>query len=146
MQRTIFGLHLNYGITQIKQEKQTVSDAPLAPTEIVVFLNGNYIDLGAKPIIKDGRTLVSMRAFLEALGQKVEWNNDERKVISTGDKNIEITIGQNTGYIDGEASPIDVPAEIIDGRTIVPVRWIGEALGYRVQWDQSNFIVYLDKR
>lgn len=132
------------GVTQPPTQTQTPTQ-PIQPKEITVYINGQYLALDAAPVIIDGSTLVSMRSFLEALGQNVQWVGAEQKVISTGAKTIELSIGGTTGLIDGVSSPISQPAKLINNKTMIPLRWIGEALGYEVEWDQVNYVVQISK-
>lgn len=118
---------------------------PVQPKEVTVYINGQLLNLDTPPIIIEGSTLVSMRAFLEALGQTVKWNNEERKVTATGIKTIELKIGESTGLIDGVVSDIKEPAKLINDKTMVPLRWIAEALNYNVAWDQTSYVVQISK-
>ena len=118
---------------------------PEQPKEVTVYLNGQLLNLDAPPVIIDGSTLVSMRFFLEALGQTVQWNQDELKVTATGVKTIELKVGESTGLVDGVASDLNEPAKLINDRTMVPLRWIAEALDYEVKWDQTSYVVQISK-
>lgn len=88
-----------------------------------------------QPIIENGRTLVPLRATFEALGADVQWNGDTQTVTATkGSTEIKLVIG-GQALKDGQPVNLEVPAKIIDGRTMVPLRFVGEALGCQVGWD-----------
>jgi len=99
---------------------------------------------GTKPIIKNGRTLLPIRAVIEALGGTVGWDATERKVtVSLGPTTIELWIGKSIAKVKGVNTPIDstnnkVVPEIINSRTMLPLRFITENLGCNVQWDGTT--------
>ena len=103
--------------------------------------DGKVIALDSPPVIVEGRTLVPIRPIVEKLGGSVAWDNVERKVtITLGDKTLELWIGKNTAKVNGTTVPIDssntkVVPQIISGRTMLPVRFVAETLGARVDWD-----------
>ena len=99
-----------------------------------------------KPILKDGRTLVPIRGILENLGYTVDWDgNTNTAIISKADVDYEVrvTIDSTTIYKGDEAIEIDVPACIINDRTMVPLRAISEAFDMKVDWDDVARCVLL---
>ena len=56
---------------------------------------------------------------------------------------IKITVDNNVAYVNGEEKTIDVPAKIINSKTYAPMRFVAEALGYNVSWEQSKQTVVL---
>lgn len=88
------------------------------------------------PIIQNGRTLVPMRAIFEALGADVEWNGDTQTITAkNNDVTIQMQIGNNTLTKNGQSTQMDVSPQIIDGRTMVPVRAISDSFNVTVDWD-----------
>ena len=112
---------------------------------IKVKLNGYELAFAdQEPIIKDGRTLVPVRAIFEALGADVSWLPSSQKVIAnTADTNITMTIGSQTYFVNGQAKYLDVPPMIINDRTLVPARASAEGFGCRVTWDDSTKTVLI---
>ncbi len=111
---------------------------------ISVFIDYMWMDFDAQPKLINGRVLVPMRAIFEELGATVEWFSDTQVVRATKDDIIvEIAIGNSNLYKNFEQIPLDVPAELIDGKTYVPVRAISEAFGYGVEWDSYSDSVYI---
>ena len=107
-----------------------------SPVEVAV--NGYPVYFDQNPVVKDGRTLVPLRAIFEALGANVQWDAATSTVTATcGDKGIMLSIGSNAMYVNSSTITLDTPAEIIGGRTMVPVRAISEAFGCTVNWDAS---------
>ena len=85
------------------------------------------------PYIANDRTYVPFRALGEALGAEVNWDNDARTVTYTlGKTEVVMTIGETTYTVNGEEKTMDVAPEISGDRTYVPVRFVGEALGFKV--------------
>lgn len=104
-------------------------------------------NLDASPFIKEGRTLVPFRFIGEELGAEIDWIPESRTVTyQRGDGEnavmIEMVIGQSMATVNGQRVPIDrnptVAPEIVNGRTVVPVRFISEALGFDVGWNQDT--------
>ncbi len=107
--------------------------------KITVLLNNNEIEFDQPPIIHNDRTLVPVRAIFEALGATVAWDGTTNMV--TAERNgttIKIIIGDSYMYKNGESIYLDVPAMIVNERTLVPVRAISEAVGCIVDWDGDN--------
>ena len=96
---------------------------------------------GTKPVIKNNRTLVPIRAIVEALGGTIAWDGTERKVtITLKNTTIELWIGKNAAKVNGINTLIDssnpkVVPEIINSRTMLPLRFVTENLGCNIQWD-----------
>jgi hypothetical protein len=124
----------------------TTSFAQL-PLRVVV--NGNRVNFpDAEPFIDDnGRTQVPVRFVSEALGAEVGWEGSTKTVtISQGDKEIKIVIGKKDYTINGEKNLMDTEALLKEERTFVPVRFVSEGLGARVDWDPAVRTVYIDTR
>lgn len=95
------------------------------------------------PRAENGRVLVPLRAIFEALDASVNWD-DNSKTITAGNKNsIKLTVGKRTAFINGRAVELDVPAKIIKGRTLVPLRFVSEALGAAVEWQEESRTVVI---
>lgn len=115
--------------------------APVA--DITVTVNGETVQFkNQEPIIKDGRTLVPVRGVFEALGANVDWLQEAQKVVvNTAAVNVTLTLNSDVYYVNGEPKTLDVPATLINDRTMVPIRAISESLGCNVEWDDVNRIV-----
>jgi endonuclease YncB( thermonuclease family) len=101
-----------------------------------VYIDGQEIFFDVPPTIVNGRTLVPLRRIFEELGAEITWNGKTQTVTGIkSDTTIKLTIGQNSAYINGEPIPLDVPATIINDRTLVPLRFVSEAMGSTVGWE-----------
>lgn len=97
-----------------------------------------------EPIIVEGRTLVPVRALLEKLGAKVEWDEATQTVKADKEgKSIVLTIGSDKAMVDGKEVKLDVPATIENGRTLVPLRFLSENLDYSVRFNNEDDPFYL---
>ncbi len=118
-----------------------------AAEDITVTLDGNVVDCetyGQRACIVDGRTLVPLRAIFESLTATVEWDGNTYTVTSTlGETTIKLTIGDINLYKNDEPIVLDVPAMLINDRTMVPARAIAEAYGVNVDWDEYTRTVIL---
>jgi len=104
--------------------------------DIRVILNGTELTFDVMPQLIDGRTLVPMRRIFESMGAEVDWNGDTQTVTATQDDNIIIMqIDNPVISVNGVDTELDVPPQLIDGRTLVPVRAVAEGLNADVEWD-----------
>lgn len=107
-----------------------------AENDITVTVNGRSVMFDQPPVIDNDRTLVPMRAIFEALGAEVDWNEETKTVTSIkGEIEISLAIGSDKMAVGGKEVILDVPAKIINDRTMVPVRAISEAMECNVDWN-----------
>lgn len=110
-----------------------------ARTEIPVFVDGLKVEFDVQPMIQDGRVLVPFRLLGQALGVDVHWDAQARKVTANASgRQVELWDQSLTAYVDSTPAVLDVPVRIINGRTLVPLRFFSEALGCQVQWEQAS--------
>jgi|GEM_PF-3360109 len=113
-----------------------------AADETKVILNGEQLEFDVSPIIINGRTLVPFRAILEALGAEVMWESSFRLVTATnGNIVIKLQIDNVLATVNGVEVVLDVPARIMNDRTLVPLRFISENLGFDVGWDGDSHVI-----
>ncbi len=95
------------------------------------------------PFIKDGRTLVPLRAIFESLGATVGWDEATQSVTATrGGVTVIFKIGDSTLLKNGTPSVLDVPPQLSESRTVVPVRAIAESFGCTVNWNgETNTVI-----
>lgn len=115
-----------------------------------LHIDGKDVTSAAKPIIQNSRTLVPLRIIAENLGAEVLWDEKERTVLIENDKNslklkidsrlIQITDSEKKFFLS------DVAPIIINSRTYVPLRLIGNTLGIGVDWSDSKRLVTVDSK
>ena len=133
-------------MTQAAESKKT-PEAKSDKKAITILVNGKEVKTDSPAFIKDGRTMVPVRFISEALGLKVDWDQATRTVtVDEGAKAMKLTIGsKKIVRADGKETAIDVPAMIKGGRTMVPIRAIGELSGAKVDWNAANREVIIQK-
>jgi hypothetical protein len=112
-------------------------------TNISVIIDGKQLMFDVNPQVVNGRTLVPMRNIFEELGLIVNWEPTTKTAQGTSAGNsIMFTIGSNKALVNNQEKSLDVPASIIDGRTMIPLRFLSENIGYKVDWiERSNLIL-----
>ena len=109
--------------------------SPAMADDITVLLDGNAIEFDVAPIIENDRTLVPLRAIFEALGAQVEWDGENETVISAKGNNICVLQIGGKMFVNGVEKELDVPAKIVEDRTLVPLRAVSEAYECKVDWN-----------
>lgn len=105
---------------------------------LAVRVNGAALRLDPAPVVVSGRTLVPMRPIAEALGAEVAWDEAARTaVVSLGGRRVEIAPGKRTARVDAAEVELDQPALVIGGRTLLPLRFVAESLGFTVAYDAA---------
>lgn len=145
-----------------------VTDAPVFttppltyPNAVNIKVNGSYVQYtDAEPFIdKNKRTLCPLRAVGDALGMDVEWENENRQAVFSNDSVIVVfTIGSSEykvyrvvrkegkeTIVSSETKKMDTAAILKNSRTYAPVRYLAEAAGYSVDWDNDNRTVVITK-
>ena len=114
---------------------------------ITVLYNGTRISFhsyGQNPALINSRTLVPLRSIFEAMGADVEWDGTTRTATAKRDGvTVKIQIGANEIYKNGSAISVDVPAQLLNSRTMVPARVIAEAFGADVKWNANGKTVLI---
>ncbi len=127
VQMTMDGKKVTFNIVQLKLNNQQIkSDVP--------------------PVIYNDRTLVPLRVIMENIDAEIEWDGVKYEVhLKTGDKEITLKINSSEATVNGvkKTLPDNVPAKLINDRTMVPIRFIAEEIGLKVEWDDATRTVLL---
>ena len=108
-----------------------------ANEELNVVLNGEVLEFDVPPQIINGRTMVPMRKIFEVLGATVDWDGNTQKITAKKqDTTVTMQINSDALSINGNTIALDVPPQLVDGRTLVPVRAIAESFNIHVSWDE----------
>lgn len=112
--------------------------------DISVYCNEEKLWFDQPPIMENNRVLVPMRFIFEALGAAVDWNGETQTVTAVcGDTNISLQIDRQEMYVNGEMKWLDVPARLLNDRTLVPIRAVSEAMEAKVEWIQKDKTVVI---
>jgi N-acetylmuramoyl-L-alanine amidase len=124
------------------------SAAPLSPTAgVPLYFNGKELKPEVFPRIIKDVTMVPVRIIAEELGSKVTWNQEAQKVTITKDAlKIEMVINQLPATVNGVKNNLDAAPLLIEGNTLLPVRFIAENMGIEVNWDDVQRAVFLKEK
>lgn len=114
-----------------------------AAKEVKIEIDGKAMVPKDMPaVIIDGRTMLPMRQIAQELGCEVNWNEAAKQIyVMRGSDIIVFTVDSKTGYENGKEFTMDVPATIVNDRTMLPVRALADALHLNIKWDDPNRIV-----
>lgn len=114
-----------------------------AASDIRVTVNKTTVQFpDQKPIMNDNRVLIPTRFVAQSLGGTVGYSNAAKKVtIKQGSKTITLVMNSSNVIVNGKNMTLDVPAKSINGRIMVPLRFVSEAMGANVDWNQSQNLV-----
>jgi len=115
-----------------------------ASTTPKLYLDGNQIVTDVDPIIKQGTTLVPLAVLSSGLGYEVKWDNQAKEVtVLDRSMTIKLGIGQKVGYVNETSYELSQPPSLVKNRTMVPIRFVSEVLGLKVEWKQQTSEVLL---
>ncbi len=110
-----------------------------------IKINGKYLITDVEPNMYADRLFVPLRAIFEALDSIVEWDEQTQKVTGKkGDKTVVMYIGSTNALVNGQEIKIDVAPMLVNNRTLVPIRFISESLGAKVDWNQETQTAFIE--
>src|SRR5665647_2186531 len=121
---------------------------PVTAKTIFIFLDGKKMEFKLQqPANYSGRVLVPLRDIFEALGAKIEWE-DSTKTVTAKKNDLIITykVESLMGNRNNEIIQIPVPGRLVEGTTMIPLRFVGEALGAAVSWDEHSKTVLISSK
>lgn len=149
-------IRMNKKIIALTVAAMTVLGAASLPAAaddepVTVIINGEALVIpegDTQPYIEEGRTLVPMRAIFEALGAYINWDGDTKTVVSydpVSDVSITMQVDSATIFVGETPVELDVPARLVNDRTVVPVRAVSEGMHSQVDWDENTRTVTITK-
>lgn len=115
--------------------------------EISILLDSKKMNFTQSPVIENGTTLVPMRAIFETMGASVDWDNETKTVTSVKDNTtIKLTLDSTSAIVNDKEISLAVPAKLINGNTMVPLRFVSESLGAEVKWDGESKTVTINSK
>ena len=110
-----------------------------------LFVNGERLEPAMPPIIFSGTTVVPARAVFEKMGAKVLWDPGTKQVyVSSASIKMTLKINSQDVDVDGHNEKIEIPAKVINGSTMIPLRFVSEKLGMKVGWNQASRTINID--
>ena len=114
---------------------------------VKIYFNGEEISFRVAPQFQNGRLVVPVRPFLEALGAKIDWDRERGSVITAlEDKTIVLHVNDAMIEINGDVIEVDTPAVIVAGTTMLPLRIVSELFGLQVNWDSEKGVVEVESK
>ena len=110
-------------------------------------VNGEKLNCEVPPIVFNDYSVVPARDVFEKLGATVEWNATNQKVtVEYGDTEIELYINNKTATKNGKKELMPIPPKLINGKTMIPARYVGETLGFDVKFDSTTDTISIDAK
>ncbi len=117
-------------------------DAQGASKDMRVMVRGDFLTMEAVPCMENGNILVPMRDTFESLDAYLIWDNKSQSITAIkGQRTIKLKVGSRTAWVNGNDVPLNIPVKVIDGRTMVPLRFVAEVLDAQVEWDDADRII-----
>ncbi|MNJ49707.1 Protease inhibitor precursor [compost metagenome] len=108
-------------------------------------VNGTKQSIDVAPLLKDDTTYVPIKYVLDSFGGQSEWNSTAKKItVMSGSTLLELTVGKKEFTLNGARKQSAVSPIIVDGRTLVPLRLVSEALGIDVKWEKKTKSITLE--
>lgn len=127
---------------QLKAQDPTLTPLPVEN----IIAKGKDLKFDTPPVIKDGKVLVPVRAFSEAYGAEVLWNQEDHTItIAKGDLVIVLKTDSSTVYVNGVETDLGLPLKAINGRNVIPVGFLAEKLGLKVEVDLADGTVEVEE-
>ena len=107
--------------------------------KITVIIDNKEIVFDVSPIVIEDRTRVPFRKIFEIYGFKVDWAESTSTVLANkGDQTIVLQINNKKAFVNNKQLALDVPAQLVDDRTMVPLRFVSENIGAKVEWVEAT--------
>jgi|GEM_PF-3197082 len=103
-----------------------------------VYLDSQVLYFDVDPVTENNHTLVPLRAIFEAMGANLTWDQESQTATAVnGDTTVVLTVGSTSPMINGQVQTLDIPAQVVNQHILAPLRFVGEAFGGTVSWDQA---------
>ncbi|HEV2261985.1 MAG TPA: stalk domain-containing protein [Candidatus Rubrimentiphilum sp.] len=120
----------------------SLSTSPAGAAAVTVVVNGQTVAFDQPPIERAGRVFVPLRGVFERLGATVVYANGDINAQGNG-RSVHLHIGSTAATVNGQTVYMDVAPFLVGARTLVPLRFVAQALGANVNWNGSNNTVYI---
>ncbi|QSZ26696.1 copper amine oxidase N-terminal domain-containing protein [Aceticella autotrophica] len=127
--------------TQTNEQTRDKNQISLSVKEFKgkISIKGKKVNFDILPVLKGDKILIPVRAIMNGFGAEVYWDPQTQTVtISKDNITIKIIIGESKVYVNGKEETIDVPATLVNSRTLVPLRFILETFNKNVNYDKKT--------
>jgi hypothetical protein len=127
-------------IIQEPDRTTQVTTTPRGAEIITVTVNNQPVEFTtARPMMMGRRVMVPVRGVFERLGGEILWDQRTRTVTGAeGDNKFTLRVGRRQAFVNGQRVPLDAPPRVVNGAVYVPLRFVSEAMGAKVVWDNTN--------
>ena len=116
-----------------------------ADSDIQVLVDGEQKEFSVPPVIIEGSTFVPVRELFETLGAEVSWNGERKEVLAEkAEKSIVLKIGSTTAIVNTSVQTLNEAPYLSGGHTMIPLRFVSEALDYDVAWNGETRTITID--
>jgi len=120
-------------------KKEIFTEVKVVIGQKAATIDGVPVTMDVAPVIKDGRTMVPVRFIGEAFGAEVSWDGNARRVTyALEGVKIELVIGEKKARVNGKIVELDAEPIIVNERTLVPLRFVGEHLNATFDWEAGS--------
>lgn len=119
-----------------------ISALPTFAQTVAVVVNGTTLTFDQPPVERAGRVFVPLRGVFERLGATVVYANGDINATGNG-RNVHLHIGSTQAIVNGQTTYMDVAPFLVGARTLIPLRFVAQALGASVNWNAGNNTVYI---
>lgn len=135
-------LKMEKQIAQTKSEIGSGYDIKLWIGNKQAQVGGKTVTLDVAPVIKDGRTMVPLAFVSQSLGATVNWDNAKKEVsYKKGNTKVRMIVGQKSATVNDKTVTVDAAVYVENGRTMVPLAFIANALSAKTQWDNTTKMI-----
>jgi hypothetical protein len=120
--------------------------APAGAQSVSVVVNGRDVDfVDQQPVQREGRVYIPLRGVLERMGaETIQWRPARQEVfVASGPREVRLWIGRDEARVNDDTVTLDAPPILEGGRTMVPLRFVGENLGATVRWEGATRTVHI---
>ncbi|MDB5053619.1 MAG: hypothetical protein JWM44_1669 [Bacilli bacterium] len=133
--------------SEVVQTEEKPKPAEITVDIIHVKLDGKLLDFDQPPVLIKGKTMVPLRKIFESLGAEIQWDAATSTVTATkGQTVVKLTVGNDTAYVNGQGIKLEAAPTIVNEKTVVPARFIGESFGAKVTWEEATKTVLLQTK
>lgn len=118
-------------------DRNEQNNRPAVPGAVTVWVDDEQLQFDQQPFVQNGRVMLPMRTIFEALGATVDYKAG-KITAEKADVLVRLTLGSDKMQVNDDIKRLDVPAQALNGRTLLPLRAVSEALGCKVDWDNAT--------
>jgi transglutaminase-like putative cysteine protease len=143
---SLIKLHKGYKVVPSDYQPLNLNGLPTGvSSSIKLKIDGIIVQTDVDPLMENNRVLVPVRVVCDNLGASADWNDlTKQAIIRTTGQKLVLTANKNIASINGLEKMLDAPAKIVNGRFLVPLRFVAESFGAQVSWDPIDRVAIIE--